>query len=227
MPKSLLFILLIISCISCTHQRASYAWDDGGSDLFQDASARSRLSDNEAERPDQNKAMVIYEADIHLDVKTPDSTTRSIQEIAKIFDGYVLESGSDETIIRVPAASFESAIDQISKLGKVIYASRKGQDVSQFYHDSEIRLDNALKARERYLELLSKAENVTAALLVEKELERLNNEIESTKAQMNNLEHRSKYSTISVRVREKVKPGILGYIGIGLYKSVKWLFVRN
>jgi hypothetical protein len=88
-------------------------------------------------------------------------------------------------------------------------------------------LDNASNARKRYLELLAKAETVEAALKVEKELERLNGEIDSLEGKINQLKHLSEYSTITVYLEEKVKPGILGYVGIGLYESVKWIFVRN
>ena len=44
--------------------------------------------------------------------------------------------------------------------------------------DLEIRLENAEKARNRYLELLDKAETVGEVLSVEKELERLNEKID-------------------------------------------------
>jgi hypothetical protein len=99
--------------------------------------------------------------------------------------------------------------------------------VTDQYADFSIRLENAEKARMRYLELLEKAENVQSALLVEKELERLNETIELLKGQMNRIDHLAAYSTITVYLTEKKKPGVLGYIGIGLYKSVKGLFVRN
>ena len=90
----------------------------------------------------------------------------------------------------------------------------------------KIRLDNATKARETYLALLKKAENVESALKVEKELERLNGEIDILEGKMQKLSHLSQYSTITINIKSKPKPGILGYIGIGIYKSVRWLFVR-
>ena len=82
-------------------------------------------------------------------------------------------------------------------------------------------------ARKIYLELLKKAENVETALKVEKELERLNETIDLIKGKMNRINNLAEYSTIVINLKEKKKPGIIGYIGIGLYHSVKWLFVRN
>ncbi|MEL6628160.1 MAG: DUF4349 domain-containing protein, partial [Bacteroidota bacterium] len=64
-------------------------------------------------------------------------------------------------------------------------------------------------------------------LKVEKELERLNTELDLLKGQMKRLENLTTFATINIRHEEKKKPGPLGYIGLGLYHSVKWLFVRN
>ena len=74
---------------------------------------------------------------------------------------------------------------------------------------------------------MEEAENVEAALKVEKELERLNEKIDLLKGKINRIDHLSEYSTISINYEQHKKPGILGYIGLGLYKGVKWLFVRN
>ena len=47
------------------------------------------------------------------------------------------------------------------------------------------------------------------------------------KGKMARIGHLEAYSTISVELRERKKPGLLGYIGLGVYHAVKWLFVRN
>lgn len=121
----------------------------------------------------------------------------------------------------------KNAVTDITILGKTKSKTISGDDVTEQYTDFQIRLDNAYKARDRYLELLAKAENVEAALKVEKELERLNGEIDSLEGKLKRFKHLSAYSTITVYMEEKVKPGILGYIGIGLYQAVKWLIIRN
>ena len=170
---------------------------------------------------------IIYNAYIRLIVRKTDSLSQKLKEIAVKYDGYLLSAGSDEITIRVKADKLENAISDIEKEGKVDYKDISGEDVTELFSDYEIRLDNAMKARKRYLELLEKAANVSEALEVEKELERLNNEIELIKGKLKLMEHLVSYSTIRVGYQEKVKPGILGYIGIGTYKFVKWFFVRN
>jgi hypothetical protein len=170
---------------------------------------------------------ILFSVFLSLAVEVPDTANSHIEKIAKKYNGYVNEIGTYRTIIRVKSENLNDAIKDISELGKVQSKSLSGQDVTEEYLDYKIRLENAEKSRERYLELLSKAENVEAALKVEKELERLNETIDLLKGKMNRIDHLSEYSTITINLKEKKKPGLIGYIGLGLYHSVKWLFVRN
>jgi len=170
---------------------------------------------------------VLFSAFMTLTVTQPDSANVYIQKISKKYGGYVNQLGTERTVLRVKSMFLDSAIANISALGRVEYKNVKGEDVTEDYLDFKIRLENAEKARKRYLELLEKAENVEAALKVEKELERLNGSIDRLKGKMNRINHLSEYSTITVNLKEKKKPGIIGYVGIGIYRSVKWLFVRN
>ena len=58
------------------------------------------------------------------------------------------------------------------------YKSITGKDVTDEHYDLNIRLENAQLARDRYLELLNRAQTVDETLKVEKELERLNTELD-------------------------------------------------
>lgn len=175
----------------------------------------------------ENKRILIYSASVTLEVKNPDSTNHQLGVIAQKYDGYVLNLTNKSSSIRVKTTALNEAISDIANLGKVKDKKITGQDLTEQYTDLNVRLENANNARKRYLELMEKAENVEAALKIEKELERLNGEIDMLKGKINKLEHLSEFSTIVIQMEDKVKPGVLGYIGIGLYKSIKWLFVRN
>ncbi|MCF8298469.1 MAG: DUF4349 domain-containing protein [Saprospiraceae bacterium] len=170
---------------------------------------------------------ILFSANLSLTVKNPDTANARIENIAKKYEGYVNQIGTYRTVIRVKSEKLNEALEEISALGRVESKSLTGQDVTEEYLDYQIRLENAEKARGRYLELLAKAENVEAALAVEKELERLNGTIDLIKGKMNRINHLAEFSTITINLKEKKKPGVLGYIGMGVYYSVKWLFVRN
>lgn len=170
---------------------------------------------------------IISKAYLNMVAKEPEILVKNIQDVAKKYEGYVQESGTERCIIRVKSNSFEEAIKDIEQLGKVKQKSLSGEDVTDAYLDLEIRLENAEKARKRYLELLEKAQNVEETLKVEKELERLNEVVDLLKGKMKRIEHLSDFATITVNVREKTKPGVLGYVFMGIYEGIAWLFVRK
>lgn len=170
---------------------------------------------------------VLYNAYLTLVVDEPEAAGESLGEIAEKYQGYAQELGTNRAVIRVKSESLDAALAAIALLGKVPSRSVSGQDVTDQYRDYQIRLENAEKSRDRYLELLAKAENVEAALQVEKELERLNETIDLLKGRMNRMDHLEEYSTITVQIKERRKPGVLGYVGLGVYHAFKWLFVRN
>jgi hypothetical protein len=185
----------------------------------------SQISESDTFTDPQKK--ILFSADLYLTVKNPDATNINIEKIAKNYKGYAKETGTYRTIIRVESKHLKNAIKDISELGKLRRKSINGQDVTESYLDYQIRLENAEKSRKKYLELLAKAENVATTLKVEKELERISEKIDLLKGKMKRINHLSDFSTITIYLKEKKKPGILGYIGVGLYRSVKWLFVRN
>lgn len=171
--------------------------------------------------------VIIFNADITIETEDTAALSVKVASLAAKYGGYVVSTSSANVVIRVQADKFEPAIDEIKKMGEDVEVRIFSEDVTEVFRDTQIRLDNKLKARDRYLELLKRAENVQAALEVERELERLNVEIEELKGRITRLSHLSKYSTISVRIEEEVKPGPLGYIFYGAYRVVKWLFIRN
>jgi hypothetical protein len=165
--------------------------------------------------------------DIALTVEHIDSTIAYLKQIANSHQGYVKQISNSYSVLRIKSNQLENAVDAVSKLGTVIRKNINAQDVTEDYLDYQIRLENAKKSRDRYLELLARAENVTAALKVEHELERLNGIIDLYTGKIKRLEYYSEFSTLTVNLDRERKPGLIGYIGVGLYKSVKWLFVRN
>ncbi|TGK06799.1 DUF4349 domain-containing protein [Leptospira semungkisensis] len=169
--------------------------------------------------------IVIYDASIDIEVGDPESASKQILELALKYEGYTLISGNKFVKIRVASKYFQTAISDIESLGTTSFKQVEGKDVTEEFTDSKIRLENKLKARERYLELLKKAENVDSTLKVEKELERLNGEIESYKGKIERLSHLAKFSTISVRLQKKQILGPLGYIFWVIGKGLKLLFI--
>jgi len=171
--------------------------------------------------------MMVVTAYLDLVVLQVDTTLRQLQRLTDNLEGYATELGTQAAVLRIPTPQLEEAVGQIEALGDLRRQRIQRLDVTEQYTDLGIRLDNARNARSRYLELLQQAENVEAALQVERELQRLNETIDLLEGQQQRLEQDAVYATVRIDIREKKKPGLLGYIGLGLYTSVRWLFVRN
>jgi len=216
MPKPLLLFLL--GCLLCacgTSRSVPVRADDG------------QFLDQSTTEPAQASRKLIYAAYLQLQVAEPDSTVGRIVELALPGGGQIVTTNSRQATIRVPAHRFQETLDEIATYGKVKSKQLDGEDVTDEYRDYAIRLDNAERSRQRYLELLALAKNVDEAITVERELERLNETIDLLKGRLNRLDQLEAYSTITVNVEKKPKLGPLGYLFKGVFAGVKWLFVRD
>lgn len=237
--KNIFYLLLLVGLTSCASRYApaysTYSWTSAEpkNDMLSregaDFEYYSMEIREEADKPNvnarsiQEDRKILYAGDLRLLVKNADSTIAQIKQ----FKGYVSASGSNNTTIYVPADRLNETMQVLKKMGSVQSYQIESEDVTEKYFDMGIRLDNAKKARTRYLELLARAENVEAALKVEKELERLNGEIDVLEGKIKFWDHRLDYSPITIRYTEKKKLGILGWAGYGMYQTVKWFFIRN
>ncbi len=220
---------LLSSCHQHKKSRYSSAVTitDSGNQQSLGLYAEDRYGYAENKEFDKSERKILFSAYVTISTKTPDTAVAHLEEIAQQFKGYISESGTSRNVLRVKSEFLNEALEAIGQLGEVTKLSKSGQDVSEEYYNYKIRLENAQTARTRYLELLKQAENVEAALLVEKELERVNETIDMLQGQMNRIDHLDQFSTITVYVQEKKKLGLLGYVGVGIYQGVKWLFIRN
>ena len=174
-----------------------------------------------------DRRLMVSTAELRLAAPFPDSIHRQVSRMAGEYEGHVLLSNGSRTEIRVPSSKFFIVVAEIELMGKLINRRISGLDVTEEYYDLRVRLENAMKTRERFLALLAQAQNINEIFRVEKELERINTAIDILKGKMEKLSHQIGYSKITVFTGKQIKPGPIGYIFSSLYKGVSWLFVRN
>lgn len=223
----LLFCSLLFSCgtgnvpsYSSTTSSADYGiahYATGKDDTDKVVMRQSKLA--------PHSKMIIYNAFIKVVAKNVDTLHKELKVIAERNEGYVLTLGDHEAVIRVKSGNINQALAEISKTVKLKSKTVRGEDVTEEFMNLQVRLDNANKSRQRYLELLQKATTVEETLKVEKELERLNLEIDLLEGKMNKMSHLVNYSTIRIQIEKKKVLGPLGYLSVGIYKLVKVLFV--
>jgi hypothetical protein len=175
--------------------------------------------------------MIIKVASLDIVTDEPREAFQKAVSLARQLGGYTLSSnhsGSRSSVtLRIPAARFEEALCKLAGLGKVSRREVSGTDVTAEFVDLSIRLRNAEKARDRYIELLAKAASVSEALQVERELERITTLIEQLRGQTNLIKNQVSLSTVNLTLDTPTRPGPLGWVFYGLYHVVRWLFIWN
>ena len=145
--------------------------------------------------------------------------------MTEALEGYVSAEGPREMTLRIPDASLDEALLALGALAEVERREVRAVDVTDQYTDLEIRLAGARALRDRLEALLAEAQTVQDVLDVERELSRVTTEVERLEGQLRDLSNRVAYSTVRLSLREGVQPGLLGYVVIGVYEAIKWLFV--
>jgi len=192
---------------------------------------------------------ILRNGDLTLEVATPADTERQITTIADALGGFVVTSESKQhdtgdpakqylevnLVIRVPAANFQTAFDQILSTGsRVIQQKKTGQDVTEEFIDLEARIKTQKALELQFLEIMKQANKVPDALEVQRQIAEVRTEIEKLEGRKRFLENRASLSTITVSlqspapiavntsgfrrsVREAVADGVDLTIGIVLF----------
>ncbi len=170
-------------------------FDDAGDDGLVDADPAASPT------PKPRKRLMIYSAELQVEVPRTDEAIASARETAESIGGFLATRRGPRITLRVPADRFESFLASMRELGRVLDESMQAQDVTKQHRDLKIRLENARKSRDRLLALLETATKVEDVLKIEKELHRLTEEIERSVATLASLDERIAFSTVAVEFR--------------------------
>lgn len=143
--------------------------------------------------------MLIYEAGLTIATRTVREQVDEAVRITHELGGVIVSQDDAGVMVRVPAGRFREALGLFEALGDVVARRVTAQDVSEMVRDTRVRLQNAINLRDRLRELLRSAATVPESLAIERELERLNETIALLQGQLEALEERVAYSTITVR----------------------------
>jgi hypothetical protein len=155
---------------------------------------------------DFSSRMVVYTASISLKVDKVESAITSLQQLTEKYKGYVasVSTGAEDgsITIRVPQAAFYDAVAEVETLGKVQSRNINGDDVSEKYVDLQAQLINVKRQEARLQEILGLAKTVAEVLTVEQELARVRGTVESLTGQINYLNSRVEFATITVSLNQ-------------------------
>jgi hypothetical protein len=172
-----------------------------------DAARTKASASAEATAP---STLLIYTGDLSMlaEEEQVASTIDKTIDVAESVGGYLATRKDTSVMVRVPSARFRDAMTKIEALGAVTHRSVGAEDVSEEFHDAEVRLQNLRATRQRMQEFLAKANSMQDALTVERELERVALEIDRLEGRMRFLKARAAFSqiTLTVAAKPKVRP---------------------
>ena len=107
-----------------------------------------------------------------------DVVVKKITDLAERFSGYSVYSNMVSVKVKVPVKNSKDFLAEVERLGTVIFREITSQDVTNEYRDLELKCKNLRALRDRFAELLKKANKVEDILKIESELARITTELE-------------------------------------------------
>ena len=138
-----------------------------------------------------------------------------VQQLAQQFGGEVAVARTDElgdtpsgsVTLRVPVDAFEEVVAKVRSLdAEVRSAATSGRDVTAEYADLETQIRTLTAARERFLEILSRARTIGDVLAVQQRVDDATGKIDRLEGQRRVLAAQSERATLEVMVTEADDP---------------------
>ena len=214
--RTIIFVLFIFSLGCSSNSAKDYAYSP--------VEAKSKLASP------MNARLIQKSASIGIDVDSVNESTTKVYEIIDSVNGYVDSTNnyseeSTSIVVKVPSEKLDVTMKELSKIGDVTYERKSSRDVTDEVVDIEARLKNLVELRTRFRQLLTKAEKVDEILSIERELSRIQTEIDSIESRKKMLIGNVEQSRIDIRLNQKTVLGPLGYLGKGLFWAISKLFV--
>jgi len=225
-----LISLLALMCSSPKSDENAYLDEPNVEYEINEATLNSKVSGIAIEQEDFEQK-IIKESFLRFETQDLEKTYNQIKTFVIQNKGTIQDDRSNKSYnyitrsltVRIPTTRFQQTIDSISK--HVSYFDTKqisAKDVTEEFVDLEARLKAKQTLEKRYLELLSKANNVKEILEIERELSNIREEIEAKQGRLKYLENRVSLSTINIEFYKLTseKPITTSY-GTKMWNAIK------
>ena len=159
---------------------------------------------------------LIRTGNVSLEVQSVSNAEDQIADWAKSLGGYVTNANTWQYgagfTVRVPSARFDEAMSQVGSFGRITNRSVNSQDVSDNYYDMQSRLQTKYILRDKLQSYLNQAKDIKDLLEIERQLNEVIEDIESTESRFKRLSGQIDYSTIYINMtfeRGKDEGGII------------------
>ena len=156
---------------------------------------------------------LIKNAVLTLEVKDCVKTKENLVALVEKRKGTILNAQIDEAlespkngsvVFKILPSELESILRDVRRLGRVRYESMGVEDVTETYVDLQTRLKSQRSVRDRFVAILNdKAHQVKDIVEIEKELARVDVEIEALEGRIKYLDSQIDLSTVTVNFSEE------------------------
>lgn len=183
-----------------------------------------------AQTSSHHQRQIVRTVSLTISVDDIEEKVGILSSMVESYGGYVKSSNRytekrANLYIKVPSKSLGSFISETSSLGKVTSTSTSTKDVTEQISDIDARLKNLIALRARYRELLAKANTIEEMLSIEKELSKVQTEIDTIDGRKKLLLDQVTMSSVNVIFKQKTIYGPLGYVSKGFVWIISKLFV--
>ena len=161
--------------------------------------------DNSRAQNAEYERKLIRTGNVTLEVKTVSDAEEKINVWAKNLGGYITNANTWENgagfTVRVPAERFDEAMAQAGEFGRVTNRSVSSQDVSDNYYDLQSRLQTKYILRDKLTGYLNQAKDIKDLLEIERQLNSVLEDIDSTEGRFKRLSGQIDFSTIYINMQ--------------------------
>mgnify|MGYP000148814780 CR=1 FL=1 len=180
-----------------------------GAPMAAPASAKGAPTEGATEGPSAASTsparMIIYTAALQMQTAKGEvpKAIDAIIDRAEALGGFLVNRTDTTVEVRIPSGKFRAGLASFEEVAEALHRSVSATDVSEEFHDLEVRLDNLRATRKRLQEFLAKSATIPEMLTVEKELARVVGEIDQIQGRLRFLAQRAAFSTVRVEISEK------------------------
>ncbi len=224
--KYFLLLPIVLLFLACNSQKVSYSEAVPQPITYQQTARATPMMAS----PVGAKRKITMSANIEVEVDNINKATKELTLLLKSYSGHIentrlSEDGYYYANIKVPSEKLISTLDAIAKLGEKTSQSINKRDITERFTNHEERLKNLKIFKDKMKLLLNRTSNIEEILRIERELNRIQTEIDMLERNLKDMQSSVEMSPISVNLKEKTIYGPLGYVGNGIWWAIKKLFV--
>ena len=167
----------------------------------------------ETRAPELANHKLIRNASVEIEIVNFDDALQKITAFAKEEHGYVATTDSEkqangklrgQVVVKVLPENLDRFLQKVRGLGELKNQTLGTEDVTKAYFDTDARLKNAHVMEQRLIDMLkTKTGKVSDLLQVEKELDRVREEIEKMQGELKYWDSQVQFATVTISLAEK------------------------